>query len=93
MSGPRKGHWNIQSLLRPPRGLVASIYNEFGQLLIEIMIDVPQVVVVIVVPKIIVVADVVLVIILLLLSILIVSMVVMHSVIVFVIFPSFLVSN
>ena len=59
---------------------MASIYNEFGQLLIKIMIDVPQVVVVVVV-GIIVVADVVEVIILSLLSILIVSIVVMHNVI------------
>ena len=72
---------------------MASIYNEFGQLLIEIMIYVPQVAVVVVIVRIIVVADVVEVIILSLLSILIVSIVVMHNVIVFVIFPSFLVSN
>ena len=69
---------------------MASICNEFWQLLIEIMIDVPQVVVVV---GIIVVADVVVVIILSLLSISIVSIVVMHNVIVFVILPSCLVSN
>ena len=70
---------------------MASIYNESGQLPIKTMIDVPQSVVVVV--GIIVIANVVVVIILSLLSILIVSIVVMHNVIVFVIFPSFLISN